>query len=99
MTDDDLRGLFKFGLTKLDTDEFGLTITGNNPADLKTVMVLCAAVKAANNSADNLQVLHWHHLACLTEDLVQAWGTPNPDIAKQWELARGELLAQEMLEN
>ena len=99
MNDDQLRGLFKFGLGKLDTDEYGLTIDGNNPLDLKTVMVLCAAVKAATDSADNLQVLHWHHLACLTEELVQAWGTPNAALAKRWEISRGELLAQEMLEN
>jgi hypothetical protein len=96
VTDDELRALFKFGLTKLDVDDYGLTVDGNNPLDLKTAMVLCAAVKAATDSADTLQQLCLSRVASLTENLIGAWGFPNPGIAKEWLLARSELLQVEI---
>jgi hypothetical protein len=96
MNDDELRSIFKFGLTKLSVDDDGLTRDGNDPLDLKTMMVLCAAIRASVDSGDTLQQLHLQRVAALTEDLIAAWGFANPGIAREWLLARSELLQVEI---
>ncbi|MGO9352483.1 MAG: hypothetical protein ACLP3C_17315 [Mycobacterium sp.] len=93
MTDDELIGVFKYGLRKLDVNDNGLT-DANQIADLNVMAALCRAVKTSIAAATHTTVEHLllHRLACLTEDLLVTPWITNPTAARDWMLARSELL-------
>lgn len=95
MDADTMIGLFKHGLGLLHVDEAGLA-DGNDIEVMDTVAMLCRAVKAMATGGDTLDVLHLYRLACLTEDLLVSPWINTPGIAKEWLIARGELLAVEI---
>ena len=94
MDDAQLREVFRFGLTKFLTDDDGLTRTGNDPLELKTMMAVTAAIRAATADATpTLAGLRLHHCATLTEQLIGAWGIPDRRLTREWLLSCGELSA------
>lgn len=95
MTDDDLRGIFRYALSRLDVDERGLS-DDNDMADMNATAALCLAIKASAATADTLEQLLLHRLAILTERLLISPWVPDPGIAKEWLIARSELLQAEM---
>lgn len=95
MTDSDLVGIFKYGLTRLHVDDAGLT-DDNDLHDMDTVAILCKAIKTMAGERDTLRQLHLHRLACLTEDLLVSPWVPSPGIAREWLRARSELLQVEI---
>lgn len=96
MDPDTLVDLFRHGLDRLDVNDAGLTIDGNNLDDLDDMAAVCLAIKTMTDTGDTLQVLHLYRLAVLTERLLITPWLPDPDITKQWLIARGELLAVEL---
>jgi hypothetical protein len=95
MDADALVGVFKYALSRLQVNEAGLT-DGNDLADLNATAALCLAIKAMADIGNDLEQLHLHRLACLTEDLLVSPWINSPGITKTWMIARSELLQQQI---